>query len=99
MAVFTAQDDIFDGMVSEGIGIVDFYSTHCGPCRVLLPKLLQIEAQMPFVPNIGGRIYTKILLNIQPLSRQRISDKCGFNIDWKYPTTNILIPISTKDGK
>lgn len=49
MAVFTAQDDTFDGMVSGGIGIVDFYSTHCGPCRVLLPKLLQIEAQMPFI--------------------------------------------------
>jgi len=49
MAVFNAQDDSFGGMIAEGTGIVDFYSTHCGPCRVLLPKLLQIEAQMPFI--------------------------------------------------
>ena len=49
MAVVTAQDDTFDSLIAEGIGIVDFFSTHCGPCRVLLPKLLQIEAQMPFI--------------------------------------------------
>ena len=49
MAVLIAQDDSFNGMIAESTGIVDFYSTHCGPCRVLLPKLLQIEAQMPFI--------------------------------------------------
>lgn len=49
MAVFNAQDETFDTLIAQGVGIVDFYSTHCGPCRLLLPKLLQIEAQMPFI--------------------------------------------------
>lgn len=49
MAVYVAQDDTFDCLTAGGVGIIDFYSTHCGPCRVLLPKLMQIEAQMPFI--------------------------------------------------
>lgn len=49
MAVLLAQDQTFDEMIASGVSIVDFFSTHCGPCRVLLPKLLEIEAQMPFI--------------------------------------------------
>lgn len=49
MAVCNAQDETFDALVAEEAGIVDFYSTHCGPCRLLLPELLRIEAEMPFI--------------------------------------------------
>lgn len=49
MAVLLAQDTTFDEMIQEGVSIVDFYSTHCGPCRLLLPTLLELEAQMPFI--------------------------------------------------
>lgn len=49
MAVLQITDDTFDGVVRDGICIVDFYSTHCGPCRVLLPQLLRLEADMPFI--------------------------------------------------
>lgn len=49
MAVLQATDENFDELKKDGIAIVDFYSTHCGPCRVLLPVLLQIENEMPFI--------------------------------------------------
>lgn len=65
MAVFEATDESFDELVKEGVSIVDFYSTHCGPCRVLLPVLLSIENQLPFInlikintdscPKLAGR--------------------------------------------
>lgn len=48
MAVLEALDHTFDEMISEGVSIIDFYSTHCGPCRALLPTLLEVEASMPF---------------------------------------------------
>lgn len=47
--VYEANDDNFHGLISEGVAIVDFYSTHCGPCRVLLPQLMQLENELPFI--------------------------------------------------
>ena len=52
MAVLLAQDQTFDQMIAEGVSIIDFYSTHCGPCRLLLPTLMELEAQMPFIKLI-----------------------------------------------
>ena len=49
MAVYQATDETFDGMIAQGVSIVDFFSTHCGPCRVLLPVLMGIEAELPFI--------------------------------------------------
>ena len=49
MAVIEARDDNFDELIKDGVSIIDFYSTHCGPCRALLPVLLDIEGQMPFI--------------------------------------------------
>lgn len=49
MAVIEATDESFDELKKDGVAIVDFYSTHCGPCRVLLPVLLGIENQLPFI--------------------------------------------------
>lgn len=47
--VLQATDSNFNELKSEGVGIIDFYSTHCGPCKVLLPVLLKIESEMPFI--------------------------------------------------
>ena len=44
--VLQATDSNFNELKSEGVGIIDFYSTHCGPCKVLLPVLLKIESEM-----------------------------------------------------
>lgn len=49
MAVYEGTDTNFHGLIENGVSIVDFYSTHCGPCRVLLPVLLQLEAELPFI--------------------------------------------------
>lgn len=49
MAVYQAQDNTFDALIASGVSVIDFYSTHCGPCRMVLPKLLQLETQMPFI--------------------------------------------------
>lgn len=49
MAVYEGNDANFRELIANGVSIVDFYSTHCGPCRVLLPVLLQLEAELPFI--------------------------------------------------
>lgn len=49
MAILQATDENFQDLKRDGIAIIDFYSTHCGPCRVLLPVLLKIENDLPFV--------------------------------------------------
>lgn len=49
MAVLQATDENFQELKREGISIIDFYSTHCGPCRLLLPVLLKIETELPFI--------------------------------------------------
>ena len=40
----------FDGAVAQGVVLVDFYTTTCGPCRQLAPVLSQFEQQ------VGGRV-------------------------------------------
>lgn len=52
MALLQATDENFNELKKDGIAIVDFYSTHCGPCRLLLPTLLKIESDMPFIKLI-----------------------------------------------
>ena len=47
--VLQATDSNFNELKSKGVGIIDFYSTHCGPCKLLLPVLLKIESEMPFI--------------------------------------------------
>ena len=49
MAVIEAKDETFMESVKEGVSLIDFYSTHCGPCRALLPTLLEIEGELPFI--------------------------------------------------
>ncbi len=49
MAVILATDESFHQDIAQGVSLVDFYSTHCGPCRVLLPKLMEIETELPFI--------------------------------------------------
>ena len=50
--IVEARDDNFDALKAEGVAIIDFYSTHCGPCRALLPILLTLEGEMPFISLI-----------------------------------------------
>lgn len=50
--IIEATDKTFDALKAEGVAIIDFYSTHCGPCRALLPTLLDIEGDMPYITLI-----------------------------------------------
>ncbi|MCR4673667.1 MAG: hypothetical protein K5675_01555 [Lachnospiraceae bacterium] len=47
MAIKEATDETFDSLIEEGLFLVDFYTTHCGPCRSLLPTLLEVEGAFP----------------------------------------------------
>ena len=48
MSVSIATDQNFDSLIAKGVSIVDCYTTHCGPCRVLLTTLLELEGKYPF---------------------------------------------------
>lgn len=74
MAILQATDDNFKSLVETGVSIVDFYSTHCGPCRALLPKLMQVETELPFInlvkvntddcPKLAGEFKIELLPTI-----------------------------------
>lgn len=56
MSFSIATDDNFKELISEGVCIVDFCGTHCGPCRSLYPHLLEIETKVPFIHLVKTNI-------------------------------------------
>lgn len=38
--------DNFDQEIQEGVTLVDFYATWCGPCKMLSPVLEQVEQEL-----------------------------------------------------
>lgn len=35
--VYEATDTTFDQLIQDDYAVVDFYGTHCGPCKMLAP--------------------------------------------------------------
>lgn len=49
MAIQYATAETFDELVSRNFVIVDFFSDHCGPCKVFSKILEDVAAELPFV--------------------------------------------------
>lgn len=48
----TIQEQEFDAEVKEGVTLVDFYATWCGPCRVMSTILEDVEDAVAGKANI-----------------------------------------------
>lgn len=33
--IYEASDETFDALIQDDYAVVDFYGTHCGPCKIL----------------------------------------------------------------
>ena len=66
MAVSHLSKVDFDAVTSEGLVLVDFWATWCGPCRMQAPILEKLDAELGDSVKIG-----KVDVDENPMLAQR----------------------------
>ena len=66
MAISHLDMNNFDAAISEGVTLVDFGATWCGPCRMQAPILEKLDAELGDSVKIG-----KVDVDENPMLAQR----------------------------
>lgn len=85
--IYLDKEENFDDLIKEGIVLVDFYATWCGPCKMLEGELESIEDKIKVV-KVDIDKFQKLTMNYRIMSvptmiffknREKIEEVIGFH--------------------